>query len=460
MNFNKINTIYFIGIGGIGMSALARYFNNRGVKVHGYDKTETDLTKKLVEEGCKIHYEDNINYIPENVDLAVWTPAIPKEMTELLEIQKRQIPLKKRAEVLGIISRGQRCVAVGGTHGKTTTSSMAAHLFRACGVDATAFLGGIAANLGSNFAQGSTDWVVVEADEYDRSFLQLSPEIAVINSVDADHLDIYGSAEAVIESYAQFALQVKTGGVLLYKADQPLPRPTTEGVQIFTFGYEMGDFRASNSRIENGWSVFDLKLPKQFGVPIKNLKLAYPGKHNIENATAAIACALFAGIDKKKIRPALAKFKGVKRRFETILKPKKGENGSILIDDYGHHPAELEATIAAARQLFPDKKLTGIFQPHLFSRTRDFVDDFARALEKLDTVILLPIYPARELPMKNVNSEWILSKIKNVSKFSTTKTKVFHTLVGNNVEVVLTLGAGDIDQLLPRLKRILKKTDL
>ena len=454
MQLEKIHKIYFIGIGGIGMSALARYFHHKGVEVHGYDKTETDLTKALIGEGMTIHYEDNVNFIPKNVDLCVWTPAVPLDMTELNYFIDQKIPLKKRAEVLGIISKSKRCIAIGGTHGKTTTSSMTAHLLRAGGVDASAFLGGIAGNFGSNFIEGKSDWVVAEADEYDRSFLQLHPEIAVVNSLDPDHLDIYGSPEAVVESYAQFARQVKPGGVLLYKADQKLPRPDTKEVKIYTFGSEMGDFRASKNRIENGWSVFDLKTP--MGV-FKNLKLRYPGIHNVENATAAIACALFSGVPKNKIRTALANFKGVKRRFEPILKANKAGFGPVLIDDYGHHPAELAATISAARQMFPNKKITGIFQPHLFSRTRDFADDFARALEKLDTVILLPIYPAREKPIKGVDSDWILGKIKNVEKFSTTKTGLFNILVGKNVEVVLTLGAGDIDGLLKKLKRTLKK---
>lgn len=454
MQLSAIKNIYFIGIGGIGMSALARYFHKKGVEVHGYDKTETDLTKALIKEGMKVHYEDDVKFIPKNVDLAVWTPAVPKEMLELNYFIDKKIPLKKRAEVLGIISQSKRCIAIGGTHGKTTTTSMTAHLLRSGGTDATAFLGGISVNLGTNFVEGKSDWVVAEADEYDRSFLQLHPEIAVINSVDPDHLDIYGSAEAVIESYEQFARQVKPGGVLLYKADQPLTRPTTEKLKIHTFGYEMGDFRAMNHRIEGGWSVFDLRSPMG---TFKDFKMRYPGRHNVENATAAIACAIFSGVPKSRIRAALSSFHGVKRRFEFIIKPTKDGNGPVFIDDYAHHPAELEATISATRQMFPNKKITGIFQPHLFSRTQDFADDFARALEMLDTVILLPIYPARETPIKGVDSDWLLGKIKNVDKFSTTKEGLLNILVGKNVEVVLTLGAGDIDGLLKEIKRAVQK---
>lgn len=457
MKIDNIKKIHFIGIGGIGMSALARYFHGKGASVTGYDRHESELTKAMLKQGIKVHFEDDASLIPAGVDLVVWTPAMPANSPQLAYAKAKNLPMKKRAEVLGLISNSQKMVAIGGTHGKTSTSAMAMHLFRNGGVDATAFLGGIAVNLETNFVQGKSEWVIAEADEYDRSFLQLTPDIAVINSVDADHLDIYGSEEAVIESYAQFARQVKPGGILLYKAGQPLPRP--EGnIKIYTFGYNTGDYQAQNWKVEGGYSHFDLRTPKG---TFKDLKMRLPGKYNLENATAAIACAMLAGVKADKIRFALSKFKGVKRRFEYWLKPEKGEKfdpkAPILIDDYAHHPAEIEATIEAVRSLFPGKKITGIFQPHLFSRTKDFADGFAEALGMLDRVILLPIYPAREEPVAGVNSDMLLSKIKNVEKFSTSKEGLFNIIKPSNVEVVLTLGAGDIDELLPQLRKHLSK---
>ena len=449
MNFSSIHKIYFIGIGGIGMSALARYFKLHGVEVHGYDRTETDLTRALAAEGMQVHYVDDVKFIPEGVDLVVFTPAVPKEHTELNWFIDRDYPVKKRAEVLGIISRAKRCIAIAGTHGKTTTSTMAIYLLRACGVDATAFMGGISGNLGSNFVEGKSDWVVVEADEYDRSFLHLHPEIAVINSVDADHLDIYGTEEAVRESYEKFAAQLKPGGQLLL--EQSIDFPIKDALR---FGIETGDIQATNIRMEEGYTVFDLSIQH----PASNiqhqfnaLRLPYPGLHNVKNAIAAIAVTLLAGGDALKLPAALAAFKGVKRRFETIIRTDK----TVYVDDYAHHPAELEAAISAARMMYPNRKITGIFQPHLFSRTRDFADAFATALDLLDECILLPIYPARELPMDGVDSAMLMRKMSLKNKQLVHKNDLINDLQNRKLDVLMTMGAGDIDTLIEPIKTLI-----
>jgi UDP-N-acetylmuramate--alanine ligase len=371
--------------------------------------------------------------------------------------------VKKRAEVLGVISRDKRCIAVGGTHGKTTTSSMTAHLLRACGVDATAFVGGLAANLGGNYAEGASDWVVVEADEYDRSFLQLHPEIAILNSIDPDHLDIYGSAEAVEASYRQFAAQIKPGGLLLLHDDIAAAggRWEFEGVTTLTFGVERGDIQAVNLRVENGRMVFDLKLPAPSTLyllpstlypPPSTLHLNYPGKHNVSNAVGAIAAALAAGADPARIPAALADFRGVKRRFETIFKNEK----TVYVDDYAHHPAELEAAIGAARTLYTGRRITGIFQPHLYTRTRDFAEGFAAALDKLDELILLDIYPARELPIPGVDSEMIAGLMKNKNTTLTTKKELLNLLKTKRFDVLMTMGAGDIDTFVEPIAKLLR----
>ncbi len=451
MEFNAIKKIYFIGIGGIGMSALARYFTLHGAEVHGYDRTETDLTRALAAEGMHVHYTDDVNLIPEGVDLVVWTPAVPKDLKELNWFLDRGYPLKKRAEVLGIISKAKKCVAIAGTHGKTTTSTMTAHLLRACGVDATAFVGGISGNLGSNFVEGKSEWVVVEADEYDRSFLHLHPDVAVLNSLDPDHLDIYGTSEAVVESYKQFVRQIKPGGILIYKHGLPLDDVAAEleasGRKVFTFGIEEGYYEAFNVHVQNGQTIFGLKSTI---VDWPALKLNYPGLHNVMNATAAIAATLGAGGFSTEIPQALEAFKGVKRRFDTIIKTSE----VVYVDDYAHHPAELEATIQAARSLYPGKKLTGIFQPHLFTRTRDFADGFATALDKLDECLLLPIYPARELPIPGVTSEMLLEKMTIKNKRIIQKNEIINQINQHKPEILLTMGAGDIDTLIEPLKQL------
>lgn len=454
MDFNAIKKVYFIGIGGIGMSALARYFRLHGAEVYGYDRTETDLTRALVAEGMYVHYTDDVSMIPQGVNLVVWTPAVPKDLQELNWFQERGYPMMKRAEVLGIISKAKKCVAIAGTHGKTTTSTMTAHLLRACGVDATAFVGGISGNLGSNFVEGTSNWVVVEADEYDRSFLHLHPDVAVLNSLDPDHLDIYGTPEAVVESYKKFVRQIKPGGILIYKHGLPLDDVAAEletsGRKVFTFGIEEGYYQAFNVHVENGQTVFGLKSTI---VDWPALRLNYPGLHNILNATAAIAATLGAGGFSTDLPKALEEFKGVKRRFETILKTPE----VVYVDDYAHHPAELEATIQAARSLYPDKKLTGIFQPHLFTRTRDFADAFAAALDKLDVCFLLPIYPAREQPIPGISSEMLLEKMTISNKQLIQKNELIQHISQHQPEVLLTMGAGDIDTLIEPLKQVLSQ---
>ena len=452
MKLSDIHTIYFIGIGGIGMSALARYFKGHGAQVHGYDRNETELTRALASEGMDIHYEDNIELIPQNVDLVVWTPAVPQDHQELNWFREHNYPIKKRSEVLGIISRDKRCIAIAGTHGKTTTSTMAAYLIRSAGVDATAFLGGISGNLGSNFVEGTSDWVVVEADEYDRSFLQLHPDIAVLNSLDPDHLDIYGSAEAVVETYKQFIRQIKPGGTLIYRHGLPLEDVVEElrssGRKVHTFGIDAGDYEAHDIRVEEGQMVFGIKSSI---VKWDDLHLPYPGRHNIENATAAWAAVHCAGAFSPGLPKALAAFRGVKRRFEFIVR----QSDVVYIDDYAHHPTELQAAIAAARMLFPDRKITGIFQPHLYTRTRDFADDFARALDQLDACWLLPIYPAREKPIPGVDSNMILQKMNLLNKKLFDKDQVLEHLKSNQPEVLLTMGAGDIDSLIQPIAKII-----
>ncbi len=442
MNLNDLHKIYFIGVGGIGMSALARYFNGLGIDVHGYDKTETILTKKLVEEGIKIHYEDDLKYIPENVDLVIYTPAVPKDHGELTYFRTHDFPIKKRAEVLGIISRNRQTIGIAGTHGKTTTSSILTHVLRTGGVDCTAFLGGIAQNYGSNFVEGKSNWVVVEADEYDRSFLQLDPDYAAIISMDPDHLDIYGNHDFMHEGFTQYAEKLKAGGTVFLRDGLTLKR---NNVPVDTFGVETGNYRAKDIRVEDGHFVFDFESPV---ASIENIRFTLPGRHNVENASAAIAIAQQLGVSGESIRHALASFKGIKRRFEMIYRDER----VVYIDDYAHHPTELSAAIDAARTLFPDRKISGIFQPHLYSRTRDFVDGFAAALDGLDEVILMDIYPARELPMEGVTSALIFERMQLSNKKMATKATVMDAVKSLEIDVLLTLGAGDIDVFVQPIK--------
>lgn len=444
MELGAIKKVYFVGVGGIGMSALARYFKNRGCEVSGYDKTRTSLTSTLEAEGILINYADEVSALPAGFSeqneetLIVYTPAIPATSVLLNYFRTQGFVPKKRSEVLGIISRGQFCIAVAGTHGKTTTSSIIAHVLTDTGFGCTAFLGGIATNYNSNFLLGDNHVVVVEADEYDRSFLTLHPDLAVVTSMDADHLDIYGDAGQLEESFFMFAGQMKPGGILFVK----------EGLPLTGITYSAGadsEIKGQNIRVEGSKFVFDYVNGDTL---IADVQLMLPGKHNVENAVAAIAVALKLGIDADQIKAAIASFKGVKRRFEYIV----NSSEHIYIDDYAHHPEELKACFDAVRQLYPDKKLTVIFQPHLFSRTRDFAADFAKVLSTADELLLLEIYPARELPIEGIDASFLLEKISLENKSVWAKDQVLEQIENRNPELLLTVGAGDIDTLIQPLK--------
>jgi len=455
MNLKSIKYIYFLGIGGIGMSAIARYFKALGKNVSGYDKTPTPLTNELIQEGIEIHFEDNINLIKSEIRnqksevLVVLTPAIPKEHSEWKYFTENNFTIKKRSEVLGMITKENFTIAVAGTHGKTTTTSLIAHILRDAGKNCAAFLGGIAQNYNTNLLLSqhtphSTHHTifVVEADEYDRSFLTLYPDIAVITSMDADHLDIYGEKKELEKSFREFALQVKQGGHLLVKKGLEIKNSLSYSVS------EEADFYATKIHIKNGNFVFDF-VGKNGN--INEIVFQVPGRHNVENAVAAIAAAQFAGVSADEIKNALSNFKGVRRRFEYQI---KSEN-LIYIDDYAHHPEELRACINAVKELYPNKKITGIFQPHLFSRTRDFADEFASVLDSLDECILLEIYPARELPMAGVTSQMLMDRMKNKNKILVQKNELINYLKEKNLEVLVTLGAGDIDTLVEQIKKSL-----
>ncbi len=450
MELEHIKRVYFVGIGGIGMSGIARYFHKRGVIVCGYDRTETALTASLMNEGIAIVFNDDPDYVPfafqENDEqtLIVYTPAIPKDSAILNYFINRGFTLKKRSEVLGILSKGMFCIAVAGTHGKTTTSSMVAHILKDSGNDCSAFLGGMASNYDSNVLFGTNQVMVVEADEYDRSFLTLHPDIAIVTSMDADHLDIYGDPAHLTTSFQLFAAQIKKGGQLIHRAGLALENGITYAVE------SPAAIRAEKVRIEDGEFIFDFSSEE---IKIPAIKLALPGKHNIENALAAIQTALILHVPAEKIKTALANFKGVKRRFEYIV---KSEN-HIYIDDYAHHPEELKACITAVKTLYPNRKLTTVFQPHLFSRTRDFADGFAEALSMSDELWMLDIYPARELPMEGVNSEMILEKMSMNNHQLLNKQEVLDRVKNEQPELLLTVGAGDIDTLVEPLKNLLKR---
>jgi UDP-N-acetylmuramate--alanine ligase len=445
----EIRSIYFIGIGGIGMSALARYFHSKNVVVSGYDKTQTPLTKALEESGIAIHYYEDVDGIPKDVDAVVYTPAIPANHTELVYYQTNGYTVVKRSDVLQWISESSFNICIAGTHGKTTTTSMIAHILRHTGYGCNAFLGGIAANYNTNFWSSENNVVVVEADEYDRSFLKLSPDIAIVTSMDADHLDIYGTAVEVENAFIQFSQKVKPGGCLITKYG--LARASEFAVAdhcTYSLSDSLADVHVANLIVVNGSYQFDV-VNRNWTVD--NVVMHMGGLHNIENAIVAISVAKYLKIDNEKIKAAVADFKGVKRRFEYLLKNEK----HVLIDDYAHHPTELEALISGVRSLFADKKLTLVFQPHLFSRTNDLADEFAASLSKADEVILLPIYPARELPMPGVTSELILDKMTLANKQVLAKEAMLAWMQVNKPILVVVAGAGDIDTLLQPIKNIL-----
>ncbi|RXK58448.1 UDP-N-acetylmuramate--L-alanine ligase [Lacibacter luteus] len=454
IQLNDIKAVYFVGIGGIGMSALARFFNEKGVKVSGYDKTVTPLTSQLEAEGIAIHYSEEVELIPKDVQLVVYTPAIPKEHKEYQYYLQNGYSVVKRSDVLQIITQSSLNICVAGTHGKTTISTMTGHLLRHSGYGCNAFLGGIAVNYNSNFWASDNNVCVVEADEYDRSFHKLSPDVAVITAMDPDHLDIYGTAEAMEEAFIEFTRKIKPGGWLISKHGLKRYSDLVADNHItYHLNNTNGTVHATNLKVQNGSYVFDVVFGDWL---LKDVLLNVGGLHNVENALAAIAVAHILKIDDEKIKAAVAAFKGVKRRFEYVIAPGEGE--VVFVDDYAHHPEELRALITGARSLFGDKKLVLVFQPHLFTRTRDLADGFAASLDMADEVILLPIYPARELPIEGVTSELILNKMKLEKKAILTKEELLNSVklkVDAN-SVFVTAGAGDIDALLQELKKTIE----
>lgn len=446
MNLAEVKSVYFLGIGGIGMSALARYFALRGAAVAGYDKTPTPLTDELIAEGIKIHFEEDLHATPGKVDLVVMTPAIPSTHKELQHFRTTDVPVLKRSEVLGMISSNYKTIAVAGTHGKTTTSTLIAHLLRTSGLPHIAFLGGISKNYGTNFlvspdAFQSDPYCIVEADEFDRSFLRLAPDIAIITSADADHLDIYETHDQLLDAFSEFTAKIRKNGTLILKNDcNVMPRNPEISIHSYSLNGDT-DYHAKNISVSGGRFHFDFSTT----VGVENGFLSgMPGSFNVENAVAAAAVGHVIGLSGPQIRKAVGSYQGVRRRFDLQLE----REDLIYIDDYAHHPEELKACIKAVRELYPDKKITGVFQPHLFSRTMDFADGFAAALSLLDRVILLPIYPARERPIPGITSTIIFDKISLKNKTMVNKEELIGALKKHKPEILLTLGAGDIDQLV------------
>ncbi len=440
--------IYFIGIGGIGMSAIARYFNSKGIKISGYDKTPTALTQQLEAEGINIHYEDNPELIPKKVDMVVYTPAVPADHKELQFYQNNNYKVVKRSDILKIITATSFNICVAGTHGKTTVSTMIAHILRHAAFGCNAFLGGISANYNTNFWSSEKNVCVIEADEYDRSFLKLSPDVAVITAMDPDHLDIYGTPEEFEKAFIRFSQKVKAGGCLITKYGLKHQNEFKAETHLtYSLNKNEADVYAGEIKVEKGSYVFDV-ISQDW--KLSDVKLHMGGLHNIENVVAAIAAAKYVNIDDDKIKAAIEDFKGVKRRFEYVLKDEK----HVLIDDYAHHPEELRALINGVRSLF-SQKLTMVFQPHLFSRTKDQADGFAEVLDTCDEVILLPIYPARELPMEGVSSEMILEKMTLKDKKVLSKEAMKQWVKETQPELLVMAGAGDIDVLLQPVKEIL-----
>lgn len=456
MNTNTLKAVYFVGAGGIGMSALVRYFLSKGKAVGGYDRTASALTEKLRQEGADIHYEDNIALIPEvflnpETTLIVYTPAIPAEHKELTYFREHNFEIQKRAQVLGMITQTERGLCVAGTHGKTTTSTMAAFLLDNSHVKCNAFLGGISKNYGTNLlVSDQSDFVVIEADEFDRSFHWLTPYATVITATDSDHLDIYGTHEAYLESFRKYTSLIRPDGYLIIKKGIDLQPDVKEGVTMYTYSDKEGDFHAENIRIGNGEIFFDFISPLG---NIKDVQLGVPVYVNIENGIAAMALAQIGGATAEEIKAAMPQFKGVDRRFDFKLK----NDHIVFLSDYAHHPAEIKQSVSSLRMLYPDKKLTAIFQPHLYTRTRDFYKDFADSLSLLDEVILLDIYPARELPIEGVTSKLIYDNLRpGIEKTMCHKEDLIELLKTKNIEVLITLGAGDVDNYVTPIYELLK----
>lgn len=462
VNWKQVDFVYFLGIGGIGMSALARYFLAEGKSVAGYDRTSTPLTDALRAEGMDIHFEENTDKIPAFVKdssnkhrvVIVLTPAVPAAHAELVYFRNNDYSILKRSQVLGLLTGSHPTYGVAGTHGKTTTSSILAYILKVAGRNCTAFLGGISVNLNSNLLLGDPGKpeheIVVEADEFDRSFLTLYPEAAIITSMDADHLDIYGDRDQMQQTYRAFAAQVRPSGFILQKHGLDLGNTPARKL-TYSITSAQADYRGTHISVKDGRYIFDLVTP---GYVIDGLTLGLPGRHNVENAVAAAGLALERGVDILSVKQALAGYQGVQRRFEFRVR----KQDVVYIDDYAHHPEELKAAILSARELFPDKKLTVAFQPHLFTRTRDFVDGFAEALSMVDTLYLLDIYPARELPIPGINSGIIFDKVTIADKHIISKEELVLALRNRTPEVFMTLGAGDIDQLVAPIQKLLEQS--
>lgn len=456
MNINTLKAVYFIGAGGIGMSALVRYFLSKGKKVGGYDRTPSELTQKLNEEGASIHYEENITLIPEDfkqpeTTLIIYTPAIPANHQELNYFRENGFEIQKRAQVLGMLTRTERGMCVAGTHGKTTTSTMAAHLLHQSHVTCNAFLGGISKNYGTNLLlSDKSDLVVIEADEFDRSFHWLTPYATVITATDSDHLDIYGTHEAYVESFRKYTSLIRPDGFLIIKKGIDLQPDVQPGVTVYTYSNDEGDFHAENIRIANGEITFDFISPLG---NIADIRLGVPVYINIENGIAAMALAQIGDATAEEIRTAMATFQGVDRRFDFKIK----NDHIVLLSDYAHHPAEIRQSVTSIRTLYPDKKITAIFQPHLYTRTRDFYKEFADSLSLLDEVILLDIYPAREQPIPGITSQLIYDNLRpGIEKCLCKKEELIDLLKNKHLEVLITLGAGDIDNYIPQISELLK----
>ncbi|MBQ2165752.1 MAG: UDP-N-acetylmuramate--L-alanine ligase [Bacteroidaceae bacterium] len=456
-NLDNIRSVYFVGAGGIGMSALLRYFLGKGYNVGGYDKTPSELTERLIEEGALIHYEENVELIQDcfkdkDSTLVVYTPAIPSEHKELVFFRENGFEIEKRAQVLGFLTNKHKGLCVAGTHGKTTTSTMVAHILHQSHVDCNAFLGGISKNYGTNYILSDTsDYVVIEADEFDRSFHWLRPWATVITATDPDHLDIYGTKEAYLESFRKYTTLIQAGGALIIHKDLEMKADVQEGVTVYEYSRTEGDFHAENIRIGNGEIFFDFVSPK--GV-VKDVQLGVPVSINIENGVAAMALAQLAGATDEELREGMRSFRGVDRRFDFKLKT---EN-IVFLSDYGHHPKEIEQSVKSIRELYADKKIAAIFQPHLYTRTRDFYQDFANALSLLDEVFLCDIYPAREEPIPGVTSQLIYDRLRpGIEKYLIHKEQILDVVKKGGFDVLISLGAGDIENFVPEITRILKE---